>query len=418
MTHRDRILSALRHAPLDGIPWVPRLDLWYNAHRYRGTLPGEWRGASLMEIAADLGVGYHAVVPDFLDTEEPDEVYDRLLGIEHVRNQPYRVRFRRTERLIERRGDEARVTYRTPVGSVSGKLRHDEAMRRDGITIMAVTERVVKSAEDLEVIGFIFEDLEVKADESRYRGLCEEVGEAGLVVALGNVAASPVHHLLKELVPYDWFYFELHDHPERIEGAARRMEGYYEAVLEACAGSSAEAVLFGANYDLMLTPPSVFGPHILPTLARWAGRLHDGTASGLETRPTGGGEGSAGDARPTRGKLLLTHTDGENEKLLDLYLQAGVDVADSVCPRPMTRLSLREYREAWGNRIAVWGGLCSTCVLPNVFTEEQFEAHLDEALEAAGDGRGLIFSLADTTPPEASLERIRRIGERIAERKP
>ncbi len=423
MTHRERILAALRHEPLDGIPWVPRLDLWYNAHRYRGTLPGEWQGASLKDIVADLGVGYHAVVPNFLDTEEPDEACDRLLGIEHVRSQPYRVRFRRTERLVERRGDEARVTYRTPVGAVSGVLRYDEAMRRDGITIMGVTERLVKSAEDLEVIGFIFEDLQVEADESRYRALCEEVGEAGLVIGFGGVAASPVHHLLKELAPYDWFYFELHDHPERIEGVGRRLEGYYEAALEACAGSSAEAVLFGANYDLMLTPPSVFEPYILPTLARWAERLHDAgteTTSGLETRPTRGGTASKQVLRPTgggrrsSGKLLVTHTDGENEKLLHLYVQAGVDVADSVCPRPMTRLSLREYREVFGDRIAIWGGLCSICVLPGVFSDEQFEAHLDEALDAADDGRGLIFSLADTTPPEASLERIRRIGERLS----
>jgi uroporphyrinogen-III decarboxylase len=81
----------------------------------------------------------------------------------------------------------------------------------------------------------------------------------------------------------------------------------------------------------------------------------------------------------------------------------------------MTRLPLRDYREAFGDRIAIWGGLCSTCVLPGSFTDAQFEQHVTDALDAAGDGRGLIFSLADTTPPEASLERIRRIGERIAE---
>jgi hypothetical protein len=390
MTHRARILSALRHEPLQCVPWVPRLDLWYNAHRYRGTLPAEWRDASLMDIVADLGVGFHAVVPDFLDTEEPAEAYDRLLGLDHVRNQPYRLRFGRTERLVEAAGDDVRVTYRTPVGSVSGKLRYDERMRRDGVTIMAVTERVVKSLDDYAVIGFIFEDLVVEPNEERYLPLRGEVGDAGLVVALGNVAASPVHHLLKELVPYDRFYFDLHDHPELIERTARRMEGYYEVALEACARSSAEAILFGANYDLMLTPPNVFDPHILSTLSHWAERLHQA------------------------GKLLLTHTDGENQKLLDLYLQAGVDAADSVCPAPMTRLSLRDYRDAFGDRIAIWGGLCSTCVLPEAFTNAQFEQHLTEALDAAGDGRGLIFSLADTTPPEASLDRIRRIGDRIA----
>jgi hypothetical protein len=169
------------------------------------------------------------------------------------------------------------------------------------------------------------------------------------------------------------------------------MEGYYEAALEASARSSAEVILFGANYDLMLTPPNVFDPHILPALSRWAERLH------------------------AAGKLLLTHTDGENQKLLRLYLEAGVDVADSVCPAPMTRLSLREYRDAFGGRIAIWGGLCSTCVLPGSFTDAQFEQHVTEALAAVGDGRGLIFSLADTTPPEASLDRIRRIGDRIVQ---
>ncbi len=84
MTHRERILAAFERRPVDRVPWVPRLDLWYNAHRYRGTLPREWADASLVDIVDDLGVGLHAIVPDFLDTEEPDEACDRLLGIEHV----------------------------------------------------------------------------------------------------------------------------------------------------------------------------------------------------------------------------------------------------------------------------------------------------------------------------------------------
>ncbi|MGQ9730060.1 MAG: uroporphyrinogen decarboxylase family protein [Candidatus Zipacnadales bacterium] len=389
MSYRNRILSALRHEPVVSIPWVPRLDLWYNAHRYRGTLPPEWEGASLMDIVADLGVGYHAVIPDFLNTEEPDEACDRLLGIEHVANQPYRVRFQRTERFVEHKGDDLRVTYRSPAGTLSGCLRYDEGMRRDGITIMAVTERLVKSLEDYEVVGFLFEDLVIEPDQTRYQTLVDEIGEAGLVVAWGHVAASPVHHLLKELVPYGRFFYDLHDHPEVIKKTAQRLEGYFEAVLEACASSSANVVLFGANYDVMLTPPNVFEPHILPMLSHWADRLH------------------------RVGKLLLTHTDGENDGLLKFFLQAGVDVADSVCPAPMTRLPFATYREAFRNRIAIWGGICSTAVLPEAYTEEEFEAHLDEVLNALDEGRGIILSIADTTPPMASLKRLRYIGERI-----
>ena len=80
-----------------------------------------------------------------------------------------------------------------------------------------------------------------------------------------------------------------------------------------------------------------------------------------------------------------------------------------------TRLHLAEYRESFGTHPAIWGGICSVSVLLDSFTDEQFDAHLDEVIAAAGDGRGMIFSIADTAPPAASLDRIRRIGERLAD---
>ncbi len=390
MTWRERILRGIRGEPLDRVPWVPRLDLWYQANLRRGTLPERWRGFSLPEILEDLGVGRHEVIPNFLDVEHPDEVADQALGLMHVRNQPYRLRFRRTERLVERDGDCYRVTWRTPVGSVSARVLHTEQMRRDGVTLLHTAERVVKSPDDYEVLAFIFEDIEVLPG-GRYDDFRASIGDSGVAVALANIAASPVHHLLKELVPYDQFYFDLHDHPDLIAETGRRMLGFFRSVVGACAQSSAEVVLLGANYDVMLTPPPFFAEHITPFLSEATATLH------------------------AAGKLVATHTDGENEGLLDQYLACGIDLADSVCPAPMTRLPLATYREAFGSRPAIWGGVCSSSVLPSSFTDAEFEAHLDEIIEAAGDFRGMIYSIADTTPPDASIERIRRIGERLAE---
>lgn len=390
MTHRERILAALRGQPVDCLPWVPRLDLWYNANRYAGTLPEEWQDASLMDIVRDLDVGFHAVIPDFLHTDYPDEPFDRAIGIDHVKNQPYRVCFNKVRRVVERGEDRSRVTYHLPQGNLTAVLRHGKAMRQAGATLMHVEEPVVKSVEDYALVAAVFEDLVVEPDQQRYRQFRAEVGEQGAVVAFAHAAAGPVHHLLKELVPYDRFYFDLHDHPEVIAQTALRMQPYFERVLTACTQSDAELVLFGANYDLMITPPPLFAEHLAPSLRQ------------------------AADTLRAAGKLLVTHTDGENEQLNRFYMECGVDVADSVCPAPMTRLSLADYRRDFGTRPAIWGGLCSICVLEDSMTREQFEAHVEAAIAAVGEGRGIVFSLADTTPPGASMERIRWIGERLA----
>jgi uroporphyrinogen-III decarboxylase len=388
-TCRERILAAIRGETVDRVPWVPRLDLWYTANLRRGTLPDRWQGWSLPDILRDLGVGRHEVIPDFLEVEHPDEAADQSLGLMHVPNQPYRLRFRETERVVRREGERWNVTYRTPVGSLTTTVLHTDQMRRDGVSLLHTPEHAVKDLADYETIAFIFEDLEV-IPGGRYEAFREEVGEDGVAVALANVAASPVHHLLKELVPYDQFYFHLHDHPEVIRATAERMLPFFREVVQACADSAAGVVLLGANYDVMLTPPPFFARHIAPFLTEATETLHDA------------------------GKLVATHTDGENSGLLDLYMECGIDLADSVCPAPMTKLSLATYRDTFGSHPAIWGGICSASVLPSSFSDAQFEAHLDEVIAAGGDFRGMIYSIADTTPPDASIDRIRRIGKRIA----
>jgi len=82
----------------------------------------------------------------------------------------------------------------------------------------------------------------------------------------------------------------------------------------------------------------------------------------------------------------------------------------------MTRLSLADCHTQMGNSVAVWGGICSVSVLTGSFTDAQFEDHINSALDAFPDGRGIVYSIADTTPPDASLDRIRRIGEVIGAR--
>ena len=47
VTNRERILAIMAGENPDRIPWIPRLQIWYDAHVLQGTLPAEYEGFSL-----------------------------------------------------------------------------------------------------------------------------------------------------------------------------------------------------------------------------------------------------------------------------------------------------------------------------------------------------------------------------------
>ena len=167
------------------------------------------------------------------------------------------------------------------------------------------------------------------------------------------------------------------------------MEPFYEAVLAALLASDAEVVLWGANYDQNITWPPFFEVEIAPWLRNVSDRLH------------------------AAGKLLLCHTDGENEALLPFYPSCRFDVAESVCPAPMTRCSLAEVRAGLGPQVTVWGGIPSMALLKDSMDDAVFERYLDEVFAELGNGDRLILGVSDDVPPDAEFDRLERIKERV-----
>jgi 5-methyltetrahydrofolate--homocysteine methyltransferase len=147
--------------------------------------------------------------------------------------------------------------------------------------------------------------------------------------------------------------------------------------------------MIGANVDDTITYPPFFRDHILPWQKEAASILHQA------------------------GKLLVCHTDGENEGLMDYIAESGLDLADSVCPAPMTKVSMDVYYDKWCDRITIQGGIPSNLVLPAATEEEEFETYLDYLFEAVAPGRRLILGIADAVPPDADFSRLERIAERL-----
>jgi uroporphyrinogen-III decarboxylase len=389
MNHRERILATIRGEATDQIPWAPRMDLWQIAQRIRGTLPDRFVGKNTVEIAKELGVACHSMGGDYTQSGGADSSL-RGFGLTNHRDHPFKVVLRDFPVETGGDGENSHTLIKTPVGDVTTHLYHSTQMRSDGISLPFFKSHAIESVDDFEAVALVFEHLEVIPTPEAYRSYHKRMGSQGVAVAMGLVAASPIHLMLHELIAMDKFFYFWEDERQAMRELAERMTPFYTAVLDVLADSDAEVVFWGANYDQDLTWPPFFAEEIVPWLKMASDRLHKA------------------------GELLLTHTDGENRDLLPLYRETGMDIADSVCPAPMTKCTLKEIREGMGDNITVWGGIPSIALLPSSMNDEEFDAHLDDLFGSLGSGGKLILGVSDNVPVDADLNRLEKIKNRVA----
>ncbi len=383
------MLATLRGEPTDQIPWAPRMDLWSIANKERGTLPPRFEGLDTVGIAQELGVACHAVRADFTRDRDPKDFALRGLGIENHPDAPYRVELDGLRMEFSFEQDRYRTRIWTSCGEISFSLEHTAAMKREGVSIPYVQDFAIKSVEDFPAIAEIFEHLKVVPTLDRYADFHRRIGEHGIAVSNGVVGASPMHGIFHDLVSQEEFFYLYVDDRPALTQLAQRMDTFYEKTLEVALQSQAEVIYWGANYDQSLTTPTFFETEITPWLQRMSDRTH------------------------AAGKYMLTHTDGENQKLLPLYPSCRFDVAESVCPQPMTRCSLQEVRAGMGPQITIWGGIPSVALLQEQMDDQAFELYLDKMFADIGTGERLILGVSDNVPPDADLCRLKFITERV-----
>ena len=390
MTQKEGMLKAARGERADRLPWVPRIDLWHNSNSLRGTLPAKYRrDATLDEIADDIGGGYHKIVPEFLKVRSQEENIDRGLGVYRLWGMAYRPELVGVEREVRKEGDFTRVTYHTPIGSVCCKILYSEEMKRAGASITWIAEHVLKEPRDYKVVGYIFKNIRIHPDYDNYLEYQKKVGNKGFAAAFANLSSSPMHHIMKEFLDATKFYLEMYDHPREMRQLCEDMEPYYDQIFRVLADSPAEVIFSGGNFDEMITYPPFFRDHIMPHLQKLADRLHP------------------------QGKLLLCHCDGENKGLLDLIRESGMDIAEAVCPQPMTKVTIREVKKAFRGKVTIFGGVPSVALLEESMSAEEFEKFMKNLLAEIAPGDRFILGVSDTTPPDAKFDRLFRITEMV-----
>lgn len=366
MTNRERLLSIMSGKPPDRIPWIPRLLLWYNAHKKAGTLPERYRDWSLRDIERDLGMGTPARDGHVFHAEQHGvEVLQRPLN--------------EMELLTE---------YVTPAGTVTTLQRGSELLRRMAIQDLQV-EFALKRREDYAVVEYLVEHTTYVPTYEAYDVYEREVGDDGYpLVGCGD---CPFHHWMRGLVGYGNAYYHLNDYPSEVERLLALMaQRDGESVWPLIADSPAKLILHGVHFSSQMTPPPVFERFILPYYQELSALLR------------------------SRGKTLVMHGDNDSRLILSLIEQAGYGMVECFVTHPMVETTLAEARGTWGPRVIIWGGVPST-ILEEPYSDAAFEAYMEEMFCTIAPGDAFILGVADNVMPGAKLERVRRITEMVEE---
>ncbi len=384
---KNKMLSVIRGEKPDGLLFVPRLDIWYNYNKAHNSLPAGYENLSLKELTEKLGIGFHSVVPDFIRTAPVESIHHRALGFYNNPDFPYKVDFSTIDYEAERTENELKVIYHTNHGDLFTRCSYGEELFKSGNSIPEVTEHAVKKREDYNALAEILSKIKIISSPDNYNKYNERIGNAGIAAAFVSLACGPMQHIMRDLVKYEDFCLDLYDDPSLFDCCIEPITGLYNQIIESVLLTNAEIVLFGANYDETITWPPFFDEYIAPWLYKAYIKIH------------------------SAGKFLLTHTDGENEGLLPSYENCRFDIADSVCPAPMTKLSLQEYRDFFGKRTSIWGGIPSNIMLKDCYSFDDFKRYVENLIETCKPYDHLILSIADTTPPDADFDRILYLAE-------
>lgn len=280
ITQKQRMLLAVRGEMPDVIPFAPRLDLWHNANSIAGTLPKEHKGRTQDEIARAEGWALHKVVPEYDKARDSMEDLHRALGLYSLKEFAFSLHFSpRIDIRVNRQGGDTSVEYHTPIGIVRTKTSFTGEMKRAGASLSWIEEHAIKKPEDYRVVGYLFENLELRPKYEDFTQWQKQIGEDGLPVTMVAGGASPVHFIQRDLLDATAFYYHYHDYQKEMMGLAERIENFFVQALKIVSESPAEAVLWGGNFDAMLTYPPYFKKEIVPWIRKASEFLGQGGKS-------------------------------------------------------------------------------------------------------------------------------------------
>ena len=365
MNNRERILAVLEGRAPDRIPWIPRLNLWYQAQLRRGSMPERYQGLSLREVERKLGMGTPA-----------------------RRARVFRKVYRGIEVKVTQEGLKETTEFITAKGKVRMVRTGSEPLARQGINEKIIVEHPLKDDADYRVWMDVVEHTEFVPIYDQYREFDAEIGEDGLPMVLAG--DCPFHAWLSELAGYEGGYFHLWEKESLVKDLLDLMTAKDKEMWQVVADSPGQLILHGLHISSTFTPPAYFDPYIAPYYHEFSQLLHD------------------------NGKFITMHADNETGVILPHLKAAGYDMLECLATAPLVDVTLEQARQALGDDVVIWGGVPSI-ILETAYPEEDFEAYMEQLFTTIAPGKAFILGISDNAMPDTLISRVERISEMVAQ---
>jgi uroporphyrinogen-III decarboxylase len=367
MTSRQRLLAALRGQEVDRIPWSPFLAYWWEHQPQEIQDRGQvW---FLKETGADpllRGFDTPFTSSDVHGVDHyPDSFHNPIPGCETRR---------------EVKGDDWRIQYVTPVGTLTTLARYSAA----GNTRFVV-EHPVKRREDYKVLSYIVERMVIEPNYEPIQQAIDELGEDGLYMPLiSPFLKTPFQALLEHFVGTEQLVYDLMDYPKEVEALLEVMSERALEAVQIAAESPAEAFITWEDSSTTNISPSLFSRYIAPEMTRWAKVVH------------------ASD------KLLIHHACGHVRHLLPIMAEEEIDVVESLSSPPTGDIEIWEAQEILALRAGIIGGIEPTHFLN--LDLDGLHDYVKELLDRVNP-RHYVLANSDSCPPGVSVEKFRLVTE-------
>jgi len=361
MTQKQRILAVARGEHLDKLPFGARIDVWYNYHSAHDTLPQKYKGRSQTDILRDQGAAaqyrfFSVVREEYQDME------------------------------VVEKNDPPYITteYRTPVGTVSKKEIFDTS---EGPWLKYEIDKLFKSEKDYPAIKYIMEHTIPVNNFEAFQKVRDEVGEDGMVMTGAGGLWSAPQRIMREIIGYEQFFYELADRPAEVEELIEVMKGLDRRKFKVALDCDLEIFNICANWSDDIQTP-VFKKYFAPWFQEVSDLLH------------------------AHGRLVMAHTDGEMRRLNPLLRETSIDIAEAVTPAPQTLVPMAEFRRELGDNMIIWGGIPSVLFEP-MYSDEDFDAYVKNLFKEMAPGYRFIVGMGDNLPFDCDIDRVGRVVELI-----